>query len=60
MNEYSNEALLFKVVEAPKYKSKLIIYDESVFTVQIEKEMPCLWHRIWLKFLLGWTWEKIE
>lgn len=52
-----NEEIQFEVIKNPVYKSKLIIYDG--FVVQTEKEMPCLWHRLWLKIILGWTWEKI-
>jgi len=47
-------------IEIPKYKSKLIITDESFVTILSDKPMPCCWHRLWYKFLLGWTWEKIE
>ncbi len=59
MTETTHEEIQFEVVKPPVYKSKLIIYHESVFVVQTEEEMPCWWHRLWLKLLLGWTWEKI-
>lgn len=38
-------------------QSRLIINEN--FRVEFVKPMPCRWHRLWYRLLLGWRWEAL-
>ena len=52
-----SEPALYITQEEPK--TRCVIFEESFVVVNYTRDMPCWWHRLWYKFLLGWTWEKI-
>lgn len=56
----SEEQEPYLTFELPKYQSKMIWWDESIFVVQTAKKCPNWWWRMWQYLLMGIRWEKIN
>lgn len=44
-------------ISIPSTQSRLTI--NTNFMIEFVKPIPCRWHRLWYRLLLGWRWEAI-
>jgi hypothetical protein len=43
----------------PVIRSKLVFYDEQVFTLNTPAPYPNIWYRWWHWFFMGIRWERV-
>lgn len=44
----------------PPFKSKMILFNEQIMTVQLTTPKPNAWYRFWQRFLCGIRWEDVS